>query len=60
MCICQELKLEEEKLISEGAWVDLFIYRDKHDYYYITAISDGRADIKIKYCPMCGRRLLED
>lgn len=57
-CICN-LTEGQEKLISNGSYVDLYAKRDKYGYW-ISAISDGRADMKINYCPICGRKLEDD
>jgi hypothetical protein len=56
-CLCQ-LKDNEEKLITEGYWINLYIYKE-YGEYFIKALSDGRADMKIDYCPKCGRKLEE-
>jgi hypothetical protein len=58
-CIC-ELNKGEEKLITKGSWVNLYISRDNYDEYWIEAISDGRASMKIDYCPKCGKKLEEN
>ena len=57
-CICN-LSEGEEKLISNGSWVDLYISL-KDGEYWIEAISDGRASMRIDYCPKCGRKLIEE
>ena len=50
----------ESKLITLGNWINLDINRNSEGDYYIVAISDGRAEAKINYCPFCGRKLSED
>lgn len=57
-CIC-EVSESEEKLIDEGSYVNLYISRDEYGYW-INAIADGRASMKIDYCPKCGRKLSDD
>ena len=54
-CIC-DVKEGEEKEISKGQWVDLYITLND-DEYRIEAVADGRASMYINYCPMCGRNL---
>jgi hypothetical protein len=54
-CIC-DLKEREEKLLREGSWVNLYISRE-HGEYFIVALSDGRATMRIHYCPQCGKKL---
>ena len=54
-CIC-DLKDREEKEITKGSWVDLYItFRDGD--YIIEAIADGISSMFINYCPICGRKL---
>lgn len=55
-CICYGLKEGKQKLISNGSYVDLYM-RLLDGEYYIEAICDGRASMKIDYCPCCGRKL---
>lgn len=57
-CICN-LSKGEEKLISNGSWVDLYMSL-KDGEYWIEAISDGRVSMRIDYCPKCGRKLVEE
>lgn len=56
-CLC-DLKEGQEKIISQGHWVNLYIAIEEGEYW-IRAISDGRADLRIHYCPKCGRKLEE-
>ena len=57
-CIC-DLKEGEEKLITIGDWVNLYILlRDKE--YWLIANADGRAEMMLHYCPVCGRKLEEE
>jgi hypothetical protein len=56
-CICS-VREGEERLISQGAYVDLYISRE-YGEYHIVALSDGRASTRIYYCPECGRKLDE-
>lgn len=58
MCICN-LKINEEKLVSNGNWNTLYIER-QIDGYYIVATGEGNAYMNIKYCPKCGRNLEDD
>lgn len=58
-CVCQELKNDQFKQIAHGDYNDLYISKD-HDEYFIEAIADGKASIKMKYCPFCGGKLGED
>lgn len=58
MCIC-DLKVDEEKLITDGCWNSLWIERDKYDYL-IVAAGEGIASMKIGYCPKCGKKLEEE
>lgn len=57
-CIC-DLKDKEEKLITNGNWVDLYIKLERKEYW-IVAMADGNAMMKIDYCPKCGRKLEEE
>ena len=34
--------------------------RKEYGKYYIEAIADGNAYLKLNYCPKCGRKLKED
>lgn len=42
----------------KGDWTDLQIHKED-DEWWITALGDGRADLKLNYCPMCGTHLTE-
>ena len=46
----------EETLLNEGnyGYTTLYLNADEKEIY---AIGDDIACIKIKYCPMCGRKL---
>lgn len=57
-CICN-LSKGQQKLITQGSWVNLYIERDCCGDYLLEAIDDGRADMQINYCPICGRCLTE-
>jgi hypothetical protein len=54
-CICN-VKEGEEKLISVGDWVNLYIELICGEYW-ISGVADGNAIMKINYCPICGRKL---
>jgi hypothetical protein len=54
-CIC-DLKENQEILLDNGNWVDLFI-KLKSNEYFIIAAADGDAMYEIEYCPKCGRKL---
>ena len=56
-CIC-DLKEKEEKRITHGDWVDLYIKLEDKEYW-IVAEAEGNAMMKIEYCPKCGRKLEE-
>lgn len=44
--------------IQDGAWNTLYMAYDKNrKEYSIMAVGDGSAEIKIDYCPFCGRKL---
>lgn len=44
--------------LNEGCYTDLnMVYDGKAKNFRLTAEGEGRAEIKINYCPMCGRRL---
>lgn len=55
MCIC-DIEIGERKYICDGDFNSLCIRREIF-CYYIEAKGDGSAEIKINYCPMCGRTL---
>jgi len=56
-CICN-LKEGTEYRIVQGNWCDLLISLEKGKYWIIGE-GDGRAMVKINYCPICGRKLME-
>ena len=44
--------------LKEHCYTDLnMVYDVKDKKFGIMAEGEGRAEIKINYCPMCGRRL---
>ena len=43
-----------EKLVIHGDYTDLVINTRER---LISAWADGEANLKINYCPMCGRKL---
>ena len=55
MCIC-DIEIGEKKYICDGEFNSLCIRREMF-CYYIEAKGDGSAEIKINYCPICGRTL---
>ena len=58
-CICNMVKEGYPEIISIGTYVNMYIVK-KDDEYYIEAIADGKACLKLNYCPKCGRKLEED
>ena len=67
-CPCQDLKQPGKILLTktpEGV-ASNSIYLEKTEWmeetYYLTAIAiNGYEDfVRIKYCPLCGRKLKED
>jgi len=60
-CMCN-LKENTENKIIVGDYCNLLIKKEtwmKENYYYIIGEGDGRATLKINYCPICGRELRE-
>ena len=44
--------------LERGFYTDLcMVYDNKDKKFRLMARGEGRAEIKINYCPMCGRRL---
>ena len=44
--------------LNEDCYTDLnMVYDVKDKKFGVMAEGEGRAEIKINYCPMCGRRL---
>ena len=44
--------------LNEDCYTDLnMVYDGKDKNFRLTAEGEGRAEIKINYCPMCGRKL---
>ena len=58
-CICELVKEGFSEKISSGTWVDMYI-RKEYGKYYIKAVADGNAYLKLNYCPKCGRKLEEN
>lgn len=58
-CICRNIKRNKQEYICHGNWTSLAIRRDRLGLYYIVALGDGEAEMDIKYCPICGRKLDE-
>ena len=57
-CIC-DININSYEIISDGDWITIYMCNDS-DGYYLEAIGDGNAVVEIKYCPICGRKLMED
>lgn len=56
MCkVCEEV-MKNGEYVVDGAWTRLKIEKHK-DKFHILAIGEGMADMEIKYCPFCGKRL---
>ena len=58
-CRCELIKGGCSEKLSIGDWVDIYIRKEDGEYY-IEAIADGNAYLKLNYCPKCGRKLEED
>ncbi len=58
-CVCELVKEDYPEKLSIGNWVDMYISKEG-DEYYIEAVGDGKAYLKLNYCPKCGRKLEED
>ena len=58
-CICEIVKEGYSETISIGTYVNMYMTK-KDGEYYIEAISDGKATMRLNYCPKCGRKLEED
>lgn len=44
--------------LDYGDWTNLYMtYDGKDKKFGMMAEGEGRAEIKIKYCPICGRKL---
>ena len=53
-CICELIKEGHSEKLSVGDWNDIYI-RKEYGKYYIEAIADGNAYLKLNYCcPKCG------
>ena len=62
-CKCIDLEKKSARKLIQGFCVDLYLKRTKNDKYYITAMNDERygvAEMRINYCPFCGRKLAEE
>ena len=58
-CICELIKEGHSEKLSVGDWNDIYM-RKEYGKYYIEAIADGNAYLRLNYCPKCGRKLKED
>ncbi len=56
-CDYCNIENNESKLIVLGNWNNLYIERDEYENFYISAKSDGIAEMRINYCPFCGKKL---
>ena len=56
MCEICEAVFNNETYIIEGDWVELDFKKRGNDVYII-AYGDGCAEMKLKYCPECGKKL---
>lgn len=59
-CICKKIEKGEKEYVSHGDWNSIAIERDEYGEYYIVAIGDGKAYLKLNYCPKCGRGLNDE
>jgi hypothetical protein len=47
--------------LDYGAYTTLYMFYDGKDKKFgVMAVGDGRAEIKIKYCPNCGSKMTEE
>ena len=58
-CICELVEEGCSEYLLVGDWVDICIKKEDSKYY-IEALADGNAYLKLNYCPKCGRKLEED
>ena len=49
-CICELIKEGRSEKLSTGEWNDIYM-RKEYGKYYIEAIADGNAYLKLNYCP---------
>ena len=52
-CICELIKEGHSEKLSTGQWNDIYM-RKEYGNYYIEAIADGNAYLRLNYCPKCG------
>ena len=57
--VCELIKEGLSEKLSVGDWNDIYM-RKEYGNYYIEAIADGNAYLRLNYCPKCGRKLEED
>ena len=58
MCKYCELKDKETIILDEEKYTKLIIQKDRNDYYLV-GIGEGlESEFKLKYCPVCGKKLL--
>ena len=58
-CVCELVKEGYPEEVSIGNLVNMYMSKED-DEYYIEAVSDGKAVMRLNYCPKCGRKLVED
>lgn len=58
-CVCELIKEGHSEKLSTGNWNDIYM-RKEDGKYYIEAVADGKAVMRLNYCPKCGRKLEED
>ena len=56
MCEICDAVFNNETYIIEGDWVELDFKKRGNDVYII-ACGDGCAEMKLNYCPECGKKL---
>lgn len=60
MCKCCELLSGEREILAEEGETELKIERCNKDYSLVAESLYDLAEVKINYCPICGRKLKED
>lgn len=60
ICICRRIIDGSTEYLEKGDWNFIAMRKDFNGKdYYIKAISEGTTEMKINYCPICGRSLNE-
>ena len=59
MCVCERIREYNYEILTSGNWTDIEIDRRKGHGYYISSEGEECVEIKINYCPFCGRKLEE-